>query len=382
MGLSVLVAGAGVGGLCLAQGLRRAGITVRVVEREPGSDGGEGYRLRLEPNAVHALVRCLPPELVDLFRATCNPSHEPRMSILDHRLTTLVAWDNGGHPANPARAGAVTNRRTLREVLLAGLDDTVAFGREVVRVEDKGDAVCAYFADGTVETADVLVAADGVDSAIRAQLAPGAELVDAGVRAVYGRTRLDPSLLARLPDSVVSGSAPILGPDELTLVVGVCQPGMPPPDAAADIAPHARLSAVSDCLQWTLVGPTEVVSTESALRLVEGWHPTLVELVARADGSTASAIPIRAAWALPSWPAGRITLLGDAVHPTTPVGGTGASLALRDAALLTEHLTSGTSLPDAIAAYERQMREYGLAAAQRSLRAAEQIFRIFIPELD
>jgi 2-polyprenyl-6-methoxyphenol hydroxylase-like FAD-dependent oxidoreductase len=287
----------------------------------------------------------------------------------------------------------VTNRRTLCEILLAGLYDVVAFGREVVRVDDKGDSVCAYFADGTVETADVLVAADGVDSVVRGRLAPDAQIVDTGLRGVYGYSELGDGLPTELPDTLLGGAAPILGPDGRTLVVGACQPRTSPPRAAAELAPHASLSDVADCLQWTLVAPTEALGTtdreglhDLALRLVQEWHPALVEMIARSDAATVSVVAIRAALTLPPWPTSRVTLLGDAIHATTAVGGTGANTALRDAALLTAGLADVAAgraeLLTALAGYEEQVREYGLAAALRSLRSAEQVFRVFIPELD
>jgi 2-polyprenyl-6-methoxyphenol hydroxylase-like FAD-dependent oxidoreductase len=383
-----LVVGAGVGGLCLAQGLRTAGVAVRVVERDPAGTSVEAYRLRLDAHGVRALHRCLPEDLVELFRTTCNPPHAPGVSILDHELTTLLAWDN-----EQASAGAVTNRRTLYEILLARLDDVVAFGRTVVGVDDKGDSVSARFADGSVETADVLVAADGVDSVVRGQLVPDAEVVDTGLRGVYGHARFSAGAPSELPGLLLGGTAPILGPDGLTLVVSICQPGTSPPRAAAEVAPYARLTDVTDCLQWTLVAPVDVLGSARpeelhglALRLVQGWHPALVELVARSDPATASVVPIRAALTLPRWPTSRVTALGDAVHATTAVGGTGATTALRDAALLTDRLAEVAAgqaeLLSALAAYEAQMREYGLAASLRSLRSAEQVFRVFIPELD
>jgi 2-polyprenyl-6-methoxyphenol hydroxylase-like FAD-dependent oxidoreductase len=97
------------------------------------------------------------------------------------------------------------------------------------------------------------------------------------------------------------------------------------------------------------------------------------------------ALSIRAALPVDPWPTTRITLLGDSIHATTPAGGTGANVALRDAALLTEQLTAvdrgRADLLDAIGGYEEQMRAYGFAASTRSLRSAERIFRARLPVL-
>jgi 2-polyprenyl-6-methoxyphenol hydroxylase-like FAD-dependent oxidoreductase len=390
--LKVLVVGAGIGGLCLAQGLRSAGIEVRVFERERGPSAAVPYRLRLDEQGLAALARCLPADLMDLFHATCNAAQAPRVTILDHNLEPLLSW---GTDTSPARSNAVTNRQTLREILLTGLGDIVEYGREVVRVEDKGDAVYAGFADGGIEAGDLLVAADGVDSLIRTHVLPGTSMVDTGLWGVYGQASLDETLRRTLPGVLFGGSAPILGPDGLTLVVGVWQPRITPQRAAAELASQARLSHVDSCIQWTMVGPSAVLGTdptpadplvrlhEVVTGLTAGWHHALREMIGQS--TVGSFFPIRAAVPVPAWPSTRITLLGDAIHATTAVGGTGANTAIRDAALLSERLSDVAAgrvdLSDAVPAYEDQMREYGFAASVRSLRSAEQIFRVYIPEL-
>jgi 2-polyprenyl-6-methoxyphenol hydroxylase-like FAD-dependent oxidoreductase len=71
-----------------------------------------------------------------------------------------------------------------------------------------------------------------------------------------------------------------------------------------------------------------------------------------------------------SWPATRVTLLGDAIHAMSPSRGSGANTALRDAALLTSELTAAArgdkSVVQAITEYEQQMRDYGFAAVRAS----------------
>jgi 2-polyprenyl-6-methoxyphenol hydroxylase-like FAD-dependent oxidoreductase len=68
--MQVLIAGGGVGGLGLAQGLRRAGIEVTVFERDPAiAVGQQGYRIHLNADGDAALRRCLPSGLFDLHLA-------------------------------------------------------------------------------------------------------------------------------------------------------------------------------------------------------------------------------------------------------------------------------------------------------------------------
>src|SRR4051794_6812201 len=69
--LKVVVIGAGIGGLCLAQGLRRAGVAVEVHERDerPGSRW-EGYRIHIDPVGARSLRACLPEPLWETFLAT------------------------------------------------------------------------------------------------------------------------------------------------------------------------------------------------------------------------------------------------------------------------------------------------------------------------
>jgi 2-polyprenyl-6-methoxyphenol hydroxylase-like FAD-dependent oxidoreductase len=394
MPLEVLVAGAGLGGLCLAQGLVRAGVQVRVLERDTTPHArGQGYRLRIDSDGVAALRRCLPDDLFQLFCATTNPPYSPRGVVYDHHLAQLASFGDAVHVTERLRLSAIANRQTLRQILLAGLDGTVEFGREVIGVGEDGERVEAWLADGSVVTGDVLIGADGINSAVRAQRLPHAELCDTGLRGIYGRAILDTDLRNVLPDRLCVGSPAVVGPDGVTLSMGVYQPSEPPQRAAARLAPYARLAHVADYLKWTLIAPPESLGlTERSVwaaspetlyqivrRVTSDWHPVLAELVRCADPSSVFALSIRAALPVDPWPTTRITLLGDAIHATTPAGGTGANVALRDAALLTEQLTAvdrgRADLLDAIGGYEQQLRAYGFAASTRSLRSAEQIFR-------
>ena len=93
------------------------------------------------------------------------------------------------------------NRLTLREILLAGLEGTVHFDKAFERFEQvDGGQVCAYFADGTSATGDLLIGADGSNSVIRKLIVPDAKLADTGW-VIYGKTPLTPETMQWVPDS-------------------------------------------------------------------------------------------------------------------------------------------------------------------------------------
>ena len=89
--MKVAVAGAGVGGLCLAQGLLKAGLEVAVYERDQALDaGGQGYRLHLD--AAPALRACLPPDLYELCVATSGrPGTAETREIIGACCSALAA---------------------------------------------------------------------------------------------------------------------------------------------------------------------------------------------------------------------------------------------------------------------------------------------------
>ncbi len=385
----ILVIGGGIGGLCLAHGLRRAGVSVAVYERtRTRTDWLQGYRIHISPHGAAALHACLPPAQWEAFVATAGkPS--AGFAFLTEQLRDLLFLPRGllaGEKAGPQGSHHSVGRITLRHVLLDGLDDVVHLGKEFTRYEQApGGRVTAFFADGTTATGDVLAGADGANSRVRQQYLPDAHRMDTGVVAVAGKLPLTDETRAWLPGRLSGSVNNIMPPRDSFIFTAVWEgdrqrlaindPAMPP---------GLLFDNTQDYVFWAYAAkratyPAEPTGDGAQLRdmiasMISGWHPTLLRLVGESDPTTVAPVIIRAMAPIRPWPASRITLLGDAIHNMTPMAGIGANTALRDASLLASKLASARreTLVTAIGQYETAMRKYGFAAVRLSLRNARQ----------
>src|SRR5207302_134480 len=122
--MHVLIAGGGLSGLCLAQGLLREGHTCQVFERDADLSRKAGYLLHVNADGGEALRRCLPEDLFELYLETSRRTPKRRQSIvLDSELNELTAQPHLGPPNEGPRPHTAVHRRTLRQILLARLGD-------------------------------------------------------------------------------------------------------------------------------------------------------------------------------------------------------------------------------------------------------------------
>ncbi|MEU0081296.1 NAD(P)/FAD-dependent oxidoreductase [Micromonospora tulbaghiae] len=377
---SVAIAGAGLSGLCLAQYLTRAGVDVHVYERDPGPFvRRQGYRIILDRYGLAALRESLPRPLYRLALATGD---EPggHLRFTDRRLRDAFTITFKDDPHETRQV----DRLTLRSILQSGLDGRIHHGKAAVAVDSGGPAgLRLRFSDGSAAAATVVVGADGVGSALRAQLMPDAEPADTPMAGIYGRSPLWRDGTSVIPDALrTSGVLAIADRPGSAFFFTSMRFGESPREAFTRLAPGSYAPTGDDYVMWALLLrrdelPDRVRGDLRALwhvaaRMSIGFHPLVRRLVDTAE-LDATVLNLFATgrrphrWALP-----RATMMGDAVHVMPPFGAHGGNTALRDAALLGHRLVearrNGTPVEEAIAGYQDEMVPYAFRAVDDAAR--------------
>jgi 2-polyprenyl-6-methoxyphenol hydroxylase-like FAD-dependent oxidoreductase len=342
--MKVLIAGGGVGGLVLAMSLAEHGIESTVFEAA-AEVRPLGVGINTLPHAIRELAAM---DLLPALDATGIRTHE---LIYVNRFGQEVWREKRGLHAGHSMPQFSIHRGNLHRVLWNAaterLPGALHTGHRLVRFEQDTDGVAATFATPSGESiarGEVLVAADGIHSAARAQLHPE----DRGIRwqgimmwrgAVEFPPFLDGDSMIIAGDMqeklVLYPIARAEGGRRLTNWVVCIRQG------TGEFAPPKQ--------DWNKLGELgDILPTVRRFSL-----PQLdVEALVRATPEYFE-YPMCDRDPLPWWTQGRVTLLGDAAHPMYPVGSNGASQAILDARFLATLLAS---MPpgQALAAYEAE----------------------------
>jgi 2-polyprenyl-6-methoxyphenol hydroxylase-like FAD-dependent oxidoreductase len=363
--MRVLIVGAGTGGLCLAHGLKKAGVDVALFERDRTPRSMLiGYRVGISPDGSKALHSCLPPDVfAEFVRTTARPAVRINMRTEKYKELFVGEIPQG---LDDTRSEKSVSRIAMRTALLNGLHDVVQFDKTFTHFSRNDDGtVTAFFDDGTSETGDVLVGADGAQSKVRRQYLPQAKIADTGITTIAGKLPLTPEHAKLLPPQADGAVTLLYGPKGAFVIVHVMR--------------FDGEGVEDDYIMWgyaashdkfpDLKGLTQEQLKQVVLDMTPKFHPNLRELFTLADPETVFEIRVRTSEPLQPWESSNVTLIGDSVHLMTPGRGIGANTALRDAELLTRKLTEahhGKDPVQAISEYEQEMVKYGFEAVLAS----------------
>jgi FAD-dependent urate hydroxylase len=313
----ILIVGGGLGGLALARALQQRGLAADVVERaaqwEPGGTG-----LYLPANGVRALRRLGLDEPVRSRGCVIL-----RQRVLDHRGRLLldVGLDEIWRETGICLA---VPRSDLHEVLREGT--TIRLGTTVEAVREEAAAVRVRLSDGSTGDYDLVVGADGIHSAMRQLVFD--DVPPRHVGQVSWRT-------------VVQGGPPITA---WTVMLGRGRAFLLVPIGEGRLYCYADVNA-----------PEGRDPTDGAFhRFVELFgdfgNPAADVLgrLAPADARYFSAIEEVAPR---PWVKGRVVLIGDAAHATSPNMAQGAAMAMEDALVLAEELATGQPVAACLTVY-------------------------------
>jgi 2-polyprenyl-6-methoxyphenol hydroxylase-like FAD-dependent oxidoreductase len=333
-----VVVGAGIGGLAAAVGLRRVGWDVRVLERAPVI-GEVGAGLTLWPNAVSALA-ALGLDVGDRAVPTVSRGN---------LLTPKGRWVRRSRPGD---VGVLAiHRAELHDVLRKALPESVVeTDAEVTAVSSDGKVTVG----GEVLSADLVVAADGVNSITRRTLwSEDAEDSAGGADGLQGRGREAVFQGRAVWRGVTPAGAVWPVRESLTLGRGVQVGVLPLPGERV----YWFLTVNADQRNRMYADDRAEV-----LRRVRDWHHPIPELVAATPPDQVLHNDMLDIDPLPSFVKDRVVLLGDAAHAMTPDLGQGACQALEDAVVLAAAVAD-----DDLERYdrERRARVQPMAAAAR-----------------
>ena len=323
-----IVVGAGIGGLTAALALQKAGLSVEVYEQAPElKEAGAG--ISLWANAIRALEqlgfgRVLRERSVAYARTAIVRSDG--RTIVEISLDELVQRLRLGDTP----VVVVLHRADLLDMLAKPLESAIRLGHRCAGFEIRGERVAARFADGTEAEGDLLIGADGIHSAVRAQLHAGDALRYSGYTAWRAVVKFD-SAGWGVTESWGAGKRFGVVPMSGGLVYWFATQNAPQGGNAGAGGAKRELSG-----------------------LFRGWNEPIPRLISATEESAILRNDIMDRDPLRTWGSGPVTLLGDAAHPMTPNLGQGGCQAIEDALALARSLSSAHNVPDALRNYESE----------------------------
>lgn len=343
---SVIIAGAGIGGLTAAIAFARHGFSVEVYEQAPQLEAF-GAGLQLSPNATHILrdLGVLPELLPFVVR--------PRAVELRDAATlkTLTAIPLGEMAEKRWKAPyLVVHRADLQSALLTTANRNnqirLVAGARITGLQQHADGIEASVnCAGSVSNvgASLLVGADGVWSAIRSSVRKAADSRFTGELAWRTTMALDGPAGKAFSAIGNSDCVTVFLHSRFHLIAYPISKG-----AKVNLVAFTKGERIAD--SWSGNADVKILS-----QAMHNTSPQLRNFVDTAGVWTAW--PLHSVDPNGAWTSDRVALIGDAAHAMTPFAAQGAAMAIEDAALLADFVANEDKWPTSLSLWERQRKE-------------------------
>ncbi len=321
---NILIIGGGIGGLTSAIALGRDGHRVVIAEKDPDW-AVYGVGIIQQSNVVRAVKQLgIIDDYIDAgFGFDHVEVHLPTGERVARIPAPRLLED---YPANVGISRPGLHKVLGERAKAAGAE--VRLGLTVERLDDDGARVTAHFSDGSSERFDLVIGADGLYSRTREQLFPDAPRPAFTGQSVWRYNFAKPAELdcLRAYDGAVGFGLVPLSDSMMYLFVTTPEPGNP---------------------------RYETAGLAAAMRSkLEGAAPAIAELAAQiTDDDAVVYKPLETLFVEGDWHKGRVVLIGDAVHATTPHLGQGAGMAIEDSLVLAEEIARAGTPEEAFAAF-------------------------------
>lgn len=347
---TVLIAGGGIGGLATALTLHQIGVPCRVLEAVPQLQP-LGVGINLQPNAVRELYELgIGSELLDTIGI------QAREWALVGRNGNDVYAEPRGLLAGYKWPQYSVHRGQLQMLLLQEVQrrlgpDAVQLGWRVAGYRNTAQGVTALVETRSGERREVqgrlLIAADGLHSAVRAQMHPTQPPIQWGGTIMWRGTT---------PGKANRTGASFVGVGSLRHRVVVYP--ISPPDPATGLSTINWIAeiTVDNRGGWPEGDWNRRVKLEEFIHHFEDWNYDWLDVPAMLRGAReVFEYPMIDRDPVPTWVDGRVALLGDAAHVMYPVGSSGASQAIVDARVLGAAMLQHGVTPQALQAYDAKL---------------------------
>ncbi len=322
--MKIVIIGGGIGGLTLALALKRNGQEVTIYE-SASEIKPVGAGIIMASNAMQIFEKLGIRDKIE------SSGHKiSKIKITDAQLNTITATELGKFEKKYGVYNIAIHRADLQKILATEIGfQNIQLSKRLLKIEKENDLKLT-FEDGTVVNTDIIIAADGIKSNVRNQLFQPGIIRDTKQKCWRGVSEFDWTQKYQHEAFEAWGKGKRFG--------------------------FVKIS--HDKVYWfAVINETLMKDGAKITELFKEFHPEIVKIISETYKDNIIFNDIIDLQPINKWQDGRVCLMGDAAHASTPNMGQGACQAVEDAYVIGELFGQGKNVEEVFAQYEKLRME-------------------------